>query len=41
MRRENKDAFKELLKLIAWRQNEDQEEDDCANFGEVCVTIYD
>merc|ERR1712192_104261 len=34
MRRENKDAFKELMKLIAKRQNEDQGEVDNANFGE-------
>ena len=35
MKRANKDAFKELLKLIAWRQNEDREEVDNASFGEV------
>ena len=35
MKRKNKDPFKELLKLIALRQNEDQEEVDKARFGEV------
>ena len=35
MKREKKDAFKEMLKLISKRQNQDQ--GDGCNFGEVCI----
>ena len=35
MRRGKKDAFKELLKMVASRQNEDHDEVDSASFGEV------
>ena len=35
MKREKKDAFKEMLKLISKRQNQDQ--GDGCNFGEVCL----
>ena len=38
MKREGKDAFKELLRILSKRQNEDEEDtNDTAAQGQVCV----